>query len=98
MIANEEDLQSVLGIEVAHADVTGGVLDVDGYRAAAERVAREFGVQRVAVTLRESLSASDNGWSAVLYDAATETRSIRASATPCGWSIASAAATVSRPV
>jgi 2-dehydro-3-deoxygluconokinase len=60
----------VLGIEVAHADVTGGALDAAAYRAAAERVAAEFGVAQVAVTLRESLSASDNGWSAVLYDGA----------------------------
>jgi 2-dehydro-3-deoxygluconokinase len=71
VIANEEDLQSVLGIPVEHADVSGGVLEVEGYRDAAARVAAEFGVKRVAVTLRESISASDNGWSAVLYDAAT---------------------------
>jgi 2-dehydro-3-deoxygluconokinase len=69
VIANEEDLQSVLGIAVPHADVTGASLDVTGYREAAERVAVEFGVKRVAVTLRESLSASDNAWSAVLFDA-----------------------------
>jgi 2-dehydro-3-deoxygluconokinase len=68
VIASEEDLQSVLGIPVAGADVTGGALDVAGYRAAAERVTREFGPAIVAVTLRESLSASDNGWSAVLWD------------------------------
>ncbi len=73
LIANEEDLQSVLGIGVEHADVIGGVLDVAGYRAAAARVASEFGARRIAVTLRESISASDNGWSAVLYDAATST-------------------------
>ena len=71
VIANEEDLQSVLGIEVPRSDVAGGVLDVNGYRSAAERVAREFGTQQVAVTLRESLSASDNTWSAVLFDAKT---------------------------
>ncbi|HMD33420.1 MAG TPA: sugar kinase [Vicinamibacterales bacterium] len=69
VIANEEDLQSVLGIPVAGSDVTGGALDISGYRAAAERVSREFGPPKVAVTLRESLSASDNGWSAVLWDA-----------------------------
>lgn len=68
VVANEEDLQSVLGIEVPHADVTGGSLSVEGYRAAAGRVASEFGVAQVAVTLRESLSASDNAWSAVLLD------------------------------
>jgi 2-dehydro-3-deoxygluconokinase len=70
VIANEEDLQAVLGVPVAGADVSTGALDVSGYRAAAERVTREFGPPFVAVTLRESLSASDNGWSAVLWDAA----------------------------
>jgi 2-dehydro-3-deoxygluconokinase len=68
VIGNEEDLQSVLGIAVAGADVTGGSLDVSAYGAAAARVAREFGPSIVAVTLRESVSASDNGWSAVLWD------------------------------
>jgi 2-dehydro-3-deoxygluconokinase len=70
-IANEEDLQSSLGIDVERTDVTSGALDASAYRAAAERVAAEFGVKQVAVTLRESLSASDNAWSAVLFDAAT---------------------------
>jgi 2-dehydro-3-deoxygluconokinase len=68
VIANEEDLQSVLGIAVEGVDVTGGALDVSAYGAAAQRVARDFGPSLVAVTLRESLSASDNGWSAVLWD------------------------------
>jgi 2-dehydro-3-deoxygluconokinase len=70
LVANEEDLQSSLGIAVPHADVTGGALDVEGYRAAMTQVARDLGVRHVAVTLRESVSASDNGWSAVLLDAA----------------------------
>jgi 2-dehydro-3-deoxygluconokinase len=73
VIANEEDLQSVLGVAVENADVTKGALDLDGYRAAAERVVGEFGVRMVAITLRESLSASDNGWSGVLWDAASKT-------------------------
>jgi 2-dehydro-3-deoxygluconokinase len=68
VIANEEDLQCVLGIDVAGADVTSGTLDVNAYRAAAERVTRELGPSVIAITLRESLSASDNGWSAVLWD------------------------------
>jgi 2-dehydro-3-deoxygluconokinase len=68
IIANEEDLQSSLGIEVHGANVTAGTLDVSGYRDAAMRVAREFGVKYVAITLRESYSASRNGWSAVLWD------------------------------
>jgi len=71
VIANEEDLQFVLGISVAGSDVTSGTLDVSGYREAAARVTRECGPPIVAVTLRESLSASDNGWSAVLWDAKT---------------------------
>jgi len=73
VVANEEDLQAVLGVPVAGADVTGGSFDVAGYRAAAEGVNREFGPALVAITLRESLSASDNGWSAVLWDAKTGT-------------------------
>jgi 2-dehydro-3-deoxygluconokinase len=71
VIANEEDLQAVLGIEVEHANVTAGTLDVGAYQRACERVATQFGTSRVAVTLRESTSASDNGWSAVIHDAAT---------------------------
>jgi 2-dehydro-3-deoxygluconokinase len=69
VIANEEDLQSVLGVHVPGTDVTSGQLDVRGYREAAERVTRDFGPKMVAITLRESVSASDNGWSAVLWDA-----------------------------
>jgi 2-dehydro-3-deoxygluconokinase len=56
-------------LTVPGADVTQGVLHLDGYRDVAERVAREFGVSRVAITLRESHSASENGWSAVLFEA-----------------------------
>jgi 2-dehydro-3-deoxygluconokinase len=70
VIANEEDLQAVLGIAVPHTDVTAASLDLAGYREAAERVTREFGVRQVAVTLRESTSASDNAWSALLFEAA----------------------------
>jgi 2-dehydro-3-deoxygluconokinase len=68
VVANEEDLQTVLGVEVAGAHVTAGRLDIEGYRDAAERVTRDFGPTIVAITLRESVSASDNGWSAVLWE------------------------------
>jgi len=71
VIANEEDIQSVLGLEVKGADVTKGELDLTAYRDVAERVTREFGVSQVAITLRESHSASHNGWSAVLFEAAS---------------------------
>jgi 2-dehydro-3-deoxygluconokinase len=69
VVANEEDLQSVLGIHVAGTDVSSGRLAIEGFRQAAERVTRGFGPRLVAITLRESLSASDNGWSALLWDA-----------------------------
>jgi 2-dehydro-3-deoxygluconokinase len=69
VVANEEDLQSVLGIHVANTDVSAGRLAIDGFRQAAERVTTDFGPSMVAITLRESLSASDNGWSALLWDA-----------------------------
>jgi 2-dehydro-3-deoxygluconokinase len=73
VIANEEDLQSVLGVHVTGADVTGAALDISGYREAAAQVTRDFGPSLVAITLRESLSASDNGWSGVLWDGAAAT-------------------------
>jgi len=73
VIANEEDLQSVLGVHVPGTDVTAGQLNLQGFREAAERVTRDFGPSRVAITLRESLSASDNGWSAVFWDAKSST-------------------------
>jgi 2-dehydro-3-deoxygluconokinase len=72
VIANEEDLQAVLGIPVENADVTQGRHEHAAYRAAAERVTKEFRVGMVAITLRESQSASENGWSGVLWDAATQ--------------------------
>jgi 2-dehydro-3-deoxygluconokinase len=68
VIANEEDMQSVLGLHVPGADVTGGQLDPDAYRQVAQRLCEELGPAMVAITLRESHSASDNGWSAVLWD------------------------------
>ena len=68
VIANEEDLQSVLGVTVSGADVTTGTLDAGAYREAADWVTANLGPSLVAITLRESRSASDNGWSALLWD------------------------------
>ena len=70
VIANEEDIQSVLGLPVEGTDVTSGELNIDAYRKVAERITSELGPSMVAITLRESISASDNGWSAVLWDSA----------------------------
>jgi 2-dehydro-3-deoxygluconokinase len=68
VIANEEDIQAVLGLEVSGTDVGAGRLNVDAYQRVAEQVSNEFGPPIVAITLRESVSASDNGWSAVLWN------------------------------
>jgi 2-dehydro-3-deoxygluconokinase len=73
IIANEEDLQSTLGIEVQGTDVTTGELSVESYRDAATIVCATFDVKLVAITLRESHSASDNGWSAALWNQASQT-------------------------
>ena len=69
VVANEEDIRLVLGLHVPDTDVTSGQLNLAGYRQVAEQLTREFGPSVVAITLRESLSASDNGWSAALWDA-----------------------------
>jgi 2-dehydro-3-deoxygluconokinase len=68
VVANEEDIQSVLGLEVPNTDVTSGHLNLEGYNQVAQRLSKEFGPSLVAITLRESISASDNGWSAALWD------------------------------
>jgi len=67
-VANEEDAEMVFGIKAAGADVERGVLDDAGYRHVAGELAARFGFKWVGITLRESLSASDNGWSALVYD------------------------------
>jgi len=73
VIANEEDIQSVLGFAVPGADPVAGRVDPAAYEQVARRVSQELGPSRVAITLRESHSASDNGWSAVLWDASAGT-------------------------
>jgi 2-dehydro-3-deoxygluconokinase len=67
-IANEEDCQMALGI-AAPVDVEAGKLDPQHYAALTAKVLAEFpNLRTIAVTLRESISASDNGWSACLHD------------------------------
>ena len=67
VIANEEDIQMCLGITAPGVDVTKGKLDTDDYKKLTAAVKSEFSnVKIVAVTLRESISADKNGWSAVL--------------------------------
>ena len=66
-IANEEDADKVFGIRARGADVAGGKLDRDKYAEVARLLTERFGFRAVAITLRESLSAFDNIWSAMLY-------------------------------
>lgn len=66
LIANEEDCQDVFGI--SGGDVTKGEVSAARYQSVAKQVAERFGIKNVAITLRKSLSASDNIWSAMLYD------------------------------
>lgn len=66
-IGNEEDAQLCLGFK-PDADVEGGNTDADGYKGIFEQMLREFGFKYVVSTLRESLSASHNGWKAMIFD------------------------------
>ena len=67
-IANEEDAADVFGIHAANTDVTTGTVNHEGYKDVAKQLADRFGFSKVAITLRESISANDNNWSAMLYD------------------------------
>lgn len=67
-IANEEDASDVFGIKAANTDVTKGSVNHEGYKDVAKQLAERFGFSKVAITLRESLSANDNNWSGMLYD------------------------------
>ena len=72
LIANEADAADVFGIVGEGSDVESGKLNKEGYVSVAEQLVERFGVKKVAITLRTSLSAFDNLWAGMLYDAATE--------------------------
>ena len=67
-IANEEDAADVFGIRAENTDVTAGTVNREGYKEVAKELADRFGFEKVAITLRESISANDNNWSGMLYD------------------------------
>ena len=67
-ISNEEDAKDVFGIEAEGTDIYGGKLNHDGYKSVAKQLADKFGFEKVAITLRTSISASDNDWAGMLYD------------------------------
>ena len=66
-IANEEDAKDVFGIEADNTDIESGKLNREGYISVAKQLTETFGFKGVAITLRESISANDNKWSAMLY-------------------------------
>lgn len=71
-IGNEEDMEKVFGIKAPGVDVTKGKVEAESYRLVAEKLMEQFpNLRLVAITLRGSISASHNTWSAVLYDRKT---------------------------
>ena len=74
IIANEADASDVLGIQAGDTQVDDGRLDLDRYPEVAARIVERFPrVRSVAVTLRESISASHNNWGAMFYTADDKT-------------------------
>lgn len=67
-IGNEEDAEKVFAIKAEGADVGGGHVAATGYERVARTLGERFKLQSVAITLRESRSADNNGWSAMLLD------------------------------
>ena len=71
-IGNEEDAEKVLGFKPGNTDVTSGDLELAGYKDIFEQMVAKFNFKYVISSLRESYSASDNGWSACIYDRDTK--------------------------
>ena len=80
-IGNEEDAEKCLGFR-PDSDVEGGKTDAEGYKGIFCRMMKEFGFKYVVSTLRESFSASDNGWKAMIYNGETFYVSHRYEITP----------------
>lgn len=66
-IANEEDAEKVFGIKASGSDVSEGKLEHARYVEVAQKLTERFNFKGVAITLRESFSASRNGWSGLFY-------------------------------
>lgn len=66
-IANEEDAADVFGIKAENTDIDSGKLDHSGYISVAKQISERFGCEKVAITLRSSISANDNDWAGMLY-------------------------------
>ena len=66
-IANEEDASDVFGIHAEGSDVNSGKISREGYENVAKTLVSRFGFKKVAITLRQSISANDNNWAGMLY-------------------------------
>lgn len=66
-VANEEDAKDVFGIEAKDTDVDSGRINGENYISVAKQISERFGCKKVAITLRTSISASDNDWAGMLY-------------------------------
>lgn len=67
-VANEEDAKDVFGIEADDTDIENGKLNKNGYKTVAKKLADKYGFKKVAITLRTSINANINRWTALLYD------------------------------
>ncbi|MBI21651.1 MAG: 2-dehydro-3-deoxygluconokinase [Chloroflexi bacterium] len=68
VIGNEEDAEKCLGISAKNINVTSGEIDPEAYKPVVQKLLDEFNFKKIAITLRESLSADDNNWSAIYFD------------------------------
>ena len=80
-IGNEEDAEMCLGFKPS-SDVESGKTEADGYKSIFTKMQQEFGFQYVISTLRESFSASNNGWKALIYNGKEFYQSRRYEITP----------------
>ncbi len=67
-ISNEEDAEKSLGFKAGSTNIENAEIDESGYYNLAKELKKKFNFKTVAITLRESFSASTNGWSAILHD------------------------------
>lgn len=71
-IANEEDAKDVFGIEAEGTDIMSGKLNHESYVSVARQLSSRFNCKKVAITLRGSISATDNDWAGMLYSKETD--------------------------
>jgi 2-dehydro-3-deoxygluconokinase len=67
-IANEEDAEMVFGIKAENTNISGGIINKDAYESVAKQLQDKFNFKQVAITLRQSISASDNKWAGMLFE------------------------------